>query len=218
MMEMTWIMLNVMFTSVDSQPSTAEEPSLTCSALNGATLFLYRSFSLSYIFMSGSVACSPEPVQALLALNQSVLLGGILPRTSCSGVRSAGVWGINRATSMDYSTSLAAEPPAAGRAFYCSTLLTDWSLVFRDTLVSSSISLPAEAPPTILAVNLVLWLSGHLLLAVLITKPLAIDGTPTSPVGSFLKPIFLRYSYSLEVLAYLVSPSLSRSSRGMGFR
>ena len=191
MMEMTWIMLNVRFTSVDSQPSTAEEPSLTCSALNCATLFLYRSLSLSYTFMSGSVACSPEPAQAFLALNLFILLGGILPRTSCSGVRSAGVWGISRATSMDYSTSLAAEPPAAGRALYCCTLLTDWSLAFHDTLVSSSISLSAEAPPTLLAVHLVLWLSEHLLLAVMLTKPLAIDGTTTGPVGGFLIPIFL---------------------------
>ena len=122
---------------MDSQPSTAEEPSLTCSALNCATLFLYRSLSLSAVH---SVVCSPEPAQALLALNRSVLLGGNLPCTLCSGVWSAGVWGINRATSMDYSTSLAAEPPATGRALYCSTLLTDWYLAFRDTLISSSIS------------------------------------------------------------------------------
>ena len=177
-----------------ASPSTAEGPSLTCSALNCATLFLYRSLSLIYTFMSGLVACSPEPAQAFLALNLYVLLGGILLRTSCSGVLSAGVWRINMATSMDYSTSLAAEPPAAGRALYCSTLLTDWSLTFHGTLVSSSISLSEEAPPTLLAVHLVLWLSavsGHLLLAVLITKPLTIDGTPTGPVRGFLISIFL---------------------------
>ena len=215
---MKLIMLNVTFTSVDSQPSTAKEPSLTFSALNCATLFLYRYLSLSSTFMSGSVVCSPEPAQVLLALNLSILLGGNLPRTLCSGVWSAGIWGINRATSMDYSTSLAAEPPATGRTLYCSTLLTDWSLAFRDTLMSSSISYSTEAPPSVLAVHLVLWLSGYLLLVVLITKHLVIYGMPTSPVGGFLIRVFLYYTYSLEVLAYLVSPSLSRSSSVTGSR
>ena len=185
------MILNVRFTSVDSQTSPAEEPSLTCSALNCAMLLLYWLLSLSCTLMPGSVACSPEPAQAFLALYLTGLLGGVLPCTLCSGVRSVGIWGISRTTSMDCSTPLAVEPSAASRALYCSMLLTDWSLALHGTLVSSSISLSEEAPPTFLAVHLVLWLSGHLLLAVLTLKPLAVDGTPTGPMGGFLVPIFL---------------------------
>ena len=181
----------VRFTSVDNQTSSTEEPSLTSSALNCAMLFLYWSLSLSCTLMPGSVACSPEPAQVLLALYLSVLLSGVLSGTSCSGVWSAGIWGINRVTSMDSSSSLAAEPPAADRALHSSMLLIYWSLMLCGTLVSSSIYLSVEAPPTTLAVHLALRLSGHLLLAVLILKPLAVDGTPTGPVGSFLIPILL---------------------------